>query len=52
MNTATRIAVFVTALAAAFGIGAGVGALVGPLDVGGTETPPSTQLEVEGHGGH
>ena len=35
MTIKARLAAFVVILAATFGVGAAVGALVGPLDVGG-----------------
>lgn len=36
MNTGVRLGAFSVALAAVFGAGAGLGALVGPIDVGGS----------------
>ena len=35
MRTATRLALFALALSATFGLGAGLGAAVGPITIGG-----------------
>jgi len=56
-----RLAAFALVLAAAFGVGAGVGAVVGPIDVGAESddhepdehsdmsAPPSTEADHEPH---
>jgi hypothetical protein len=37
MRTSTRLGIFAVVLALAFGAGAGLGSVAGPIDVGGDE---------------
>ena len=39
MRTLTRLALFAVGLVAVFGLGAGLGAAVGPINVGGSSHP-------------
>jgi hypothetical protein len=41
MSTTSRLTAFALVLALAFGVGAGLGAVAGPIDVGGDDHPRS-----------
>ena len=51
MRTATRLALFALALSAMFGLGAGLGAAVGPITIGGGAGHDPGNQE-PGHTGH
>ena len=50
MNTATKIALFLAALAVIFGIALGVGSIVGPVGPAADPVEQPAQTEVD-HGG-